>query len=102
MRGFLFGLVLLVGFSLTILSLRPGGIRRQLRYAARRFRIMLVLGGIFLASSSVIRLAFPEGAVADFGPPALAIILAGAFLVIGQDPALAKPVVPNPRERGDE
>lgn len=102
MRGFLFGLVLLVGFSLTILSLRPGGIRRQLRYAARRFRIMLMLGGIFLACSSIIRLAFPEGAVADFGPPALAIVLAGAFLVVGQDPASAKPVVPTPRDRGAE
>ena len=102
MRGFLFGLVLLLGFSLTILSLRPGGTRRQLRYAARRFRIMLVLGGIFLACSSIIRLAFPEGAVADFGPPAVAIALAGVFLVVGQDPALAKPVVPTPRERGSK
>ncbi|MDQ2942603.1 MAG: hypothetical protein M3R21_02910 [Candidatus Dormibacteraeota bacterium] len=102
MRGFVFGLVLLLGFSLTILSLRPGGIRRQLRFAARRFRIMLVLGGIFLAGSSIIRLAFPEGAMADFGPPALAIVLAGVFLVLGQDPASAKPVVPNPRDRGAE
>ena len=102
MRGFLFGLVLLVGFSLTILSLRPGGMRRQLRYAARRFRIMLVLGGIFLACSSIIRLAFPEGAVADFGPPAVAIVLAGVFLVLGQDPASAKPVVPAPRKPGGE
>jgi hypothetical protein len=90
-RGFLFGLILLVGFSLTILSLRPGGIRRQIRFAARRFRIMLVLGGIFLAGSSIIRLAFPEGWAADFGPPALAIVLAGVFLVVGQDPATAEP-----------
>jgi hypothetical protein len=88
-RGFLFGLVLLAGFALTILSLRPGGLRRQIRFAARRFRIMLVLGGIFLAGSSIIRLAFPEGPVADFGPPALAIVLAGVFVVVGQDPAAA-------------
>lgn len=91
MRGFLFGLVLLVGFSLTILSLRPGGIRRQLRFAARRFRIMLVLGGIFLMGSSIIRLAFPDGVVADFGPPALAMVLAGVFLVLGQDPESSPP-----------
>ena len=97
MRGFLFGLVLLLGFSLTILSLRPGGLRRQLRYAARRFRIVLVLGGIFLACSSIIRLAFPEGVVADFGPPAVAIVLAGVFLVLGQDP-----VVPAPRKPGGQ
>ena len=102
MRGFVFGLVLLLGFTLTILSLRPGGIRRQLRFVARRFRIMLVLGGVFLAGSSIIRLTFPEGAMADFGPPALAIVLGGVFLVLGQDPASAKPAVPTPPERGGE
>jgi hypothetical protein len=101
-RGFVFGLVLLLGFTLTILSLRPGGFRRQLRFVARRFRIVLVLGGVFLAGSTIIRLAFPEGAVADFGPPALAIVLAGVLLVLGQDPASAKPTVPTPRERGGE
>jgi hypothetical protein len=90
-RGFLFGFVLLLGFSLTLLSLRPGGIKRQLRFAARRFRIALALGGIFLLGSSIIRLAFPEGAVADFGPAALATVLGGVFYVLAQDPAPARP-----------
>jgi len=36
------------------------------------------------------RLTFPEGPVADFGPPALALVLAGIFLVIGRDPVLAR------------
>ena len=31
MRGFFFGLVLVVALVFTILSIRPGGIRRQLR-----------------------------------------------------------------------
>ena len=86
MRGFVFGLVILLGLSVTVLSIRPGGIRRQLRFAARRFRIVLVLGGIFVAGSAIIRFVAPEGVVADYGPAALAIVLAGVFLVVGRDP----------------
>ena len=87
MRGFLIGLIFLVGLSVSVLSLRPGGFRRQLRFVARRFRIMLVLGGIFFIGSLIIRFAFPDGPVADYGPPALAIVLAVAFMVLGRDPA---------------
>ena len=91
MRGFLIGLIFLAGFTATILSLRPGGLRRQLRFAARRFRIALALGGIFVIGSAVIRLAFPDGAVADFGPPALAVILSAVFIVLAQEPAAVTP-----------
>ena len=87
MRGFLVGLVLLMVFALTILSLRPGGIRRQLRFAARRLRIALALGGIFLLGSSIIRIFFPNGAVADWGPAVLALVLGIVFVVLAQDPA---------------
>jgi hypothetical protein len=87
LRGFLFGLVVLVGLGVTVLSFRPGGIRRQLGFVARRFRIMLVLGGIFVAGSTIIRFAAPEGAIADYGPPAIAIVLAGIFLIVGRDPS---------------
>jgi hypothetical protein len=90
MRGFLLGLILIVGLTMSILSLRPGGLRRQLRFAARRFRITLILAGVFLVGSAIIRLAFPEGPVADFGPPALAVVLAAVFLVVGRDPALTR------------
>ena len=86
MRGFLFGLVVLVGLGVTVLSFRPGGIRKQLRFVARRFRIMLVLGGIFVAGSTIIRVAAPEGVIADYGPPAIAIILAVVFMIVGRDP----------------
>jgi hypothetical protein len=75
----------------TILSLRPGGLRRQLRFAARRFRIALALGGVFLIGSSIIRLVFPSGPGADFGPPALAIVLSVIFIVMAQEPAAAPP-----------
>ena len=87
MRGFLIGLVFFVGLSVSVLSLRPGGLRRQLRFVARRFRLTLVLGGLFFIGSLIIRLAFPDGVVADYGPPVLAIALAVAFLVFGRDPA---------------
>jgi len=54
MRGFLVGLVLISVLGLSILSFRPGGLRRQLRFAARRFRLVLVLAGIYLAGSTAI------------------------------------------------
>ncbi len=87
MRGFAVGIAMLVVVSLTVLSLRPGGLRRQLRFAARRLRIVLALGGVYLVGSTVIRIAFPQGPVADYGPPILAAVLAVAFLLIAGDPA---------------
>jgi hypothetical protein len=95
-RGFLIGLVLLMMFAVTVLSLRPGGIRRQLRFAARRFRIVLALAGIFLLGSAIIRLAFPNNAVADWGPPALALVLGVMFVVLAQDPAATPSSTPPP------
>jgi hypothetical protein len=89
LRGFFFGLVVLVAAGVTVLSLRPGGIRRQLRFAARRFRIVLILGGIYVAGSTVFRFAAPQGVVADYGPPALAIVLAAVFMFVGRDPSEA-------------
>jgi hypothetical protein len=87
MRGFFFGMVVLVVLGVTVLSLRPGGIRKQLRFVARRFRIMLVLGGIFVAGSTIIRIATPQGVIADYGPPVLAVALAGVFMIVGRDPS---------------
>jgi hypothetical protein len=85
-RGFLLGFILVVALSLTILSIRPGGLRRQLRFAARRLRLLIALGAIYVVGSAILRYAFPDGPVADFGPPALALILLGVFFVFGQDP----------------
>ena len=91
MRGFLVGLVLITFLSVTVLSLRPGGLRKQLRFAARRLRIVLALGGVFLVGSTIIRVFFPEGPVADYGPSAIAIVLAVVFFVVGRDPEVTRP-----------
>jgi hypothetical protein len=85
-RAIFFGAVLAVALSLTVLSLRPGGIRRQLRLVARRFRIVVVLLGLYAFGSLIIRLVFPSGPVADWGPPIMATVMAVVFVVIGQDP----------------
>ena len=87
MRSFALGLILLLFVSLTVLSLRPGGLRRQLSFAARRLRIILVLGGVYVVASTVVRLVFQQGPVLDYGLPVLAIVLAGVFLILGRDPA---------------
>ena len=86
MRGFLLGLVLLTGLAVSVLALRPGGFRRQLRLVARRFRIVLALGGAYVFGSLVIRLVFTSGPVNEWGPIALALVLAVIFVVAAADP----------------
>jgi hypothetical protein len=86
LRGFLLGLLVIVALMGSILAVRPGGLRLQLRLAARRLRIILVLGGIFVLGSAVIRFAFTSGPVVDFGPAALAVCLGVAFMIWGRDP----------------
>jgi hypothetical protein len=86
MRGFLFGLALLALLTISVLSIRPGGLRQQLRFAARRFRIALVLGGVYIVSSALMRIGFSSGYVADYGPAVLAVVLGLVFVVLAQDP----------------
>jgi hypothetical protein len=88
MRAIVEGFVLMVALSVIVLSIKPGGLRRQLRLAARRLRLVLLLGGVYLVLSTVIRVFFPDGWVSDYGPPVMAVLLAGAFLVLAQDPAM--------------
>lgn len=87
MRAFVLGLLMLTGLALTVLAFRPGGLRSQLRLAARRFRIVLVLCAVYVIASTAIRVFVPEGWVADYGPLAIALVLGATFLVLGQDPA---------------
>ena len=87
MRSAILGLVLAAFLSLTVLSLRPGGLRRQLRFVGRRFRILLVLGGLYVAISGVIRVFFTTGFVADWGSLFVAGVLLIVFFVVAQDPA---------------
>ena len=80
-------MILLTALSVSVLALRPGGLRRQLRLVARRFRIVLVLGGVYVFGSLVIRLLFTSGPVGEWGPVALAVILAVIFVLVARDPA---------------
>jgi hypothetical protein len=86
-RGFLLGLVLLSVLAVSVLAFRPGGLRRQLRLVARRFRIVLVLGGAYVFGSLVIRLLFTSGPVNEWGPIALALLLVVVFVFVAADPA---------------
>ena len=86
MRGFVLGLVMVVAVVAIVLSVRPRGLRRQLRLMGRRLKILLWLGGIYVVGSMIIRFAFPPGPASDFGPPALALILLASFFIAGQDP----------------
>jgi hypothetical protein len=86
-RGFLIGFILVVALGVIILSIRPGGLRRQLRFAARRLRLLLVLGTVYVVGSAALRAFFSDGPVTDFGPPVLACVLLAVFFVLGQDPA---------------
>jgi hypothetical protein len=86
-RGFLVGLVLFTALAVSVFAVRPGGFRRQLRLVARRLRIVLALGGAYVFGSLVIRLLFTSGPVNEWGPVALALILAVVFLFAARDPA---------------
>ena len=88
MRAFVLGLLVLSALGVAVLSIRPGGLRRQLHLVGRRFRLVLVLGAIYVVASAVIRVFFNAGLVADYGPAAVAIVLGAVFVVLAQDPVL--------------
>ena len=90
MRGVLLGLVLLPLVAIAILSIRPGGLRQQLRLVRRRFKIALVLGGIYVAFSTVARLLLTEGNRLDYLEGGVAVLLGITFVVLSQDPAEAQ------------
>jgi len=85
-RGLVLGIFVFVGLAITVLSFRPGGLRLQLRYAARRLRIVLILGGVYVLGSSIVRLVMPDGPIAEYAPAGLAIVLLIVFLFVGRDP----------------
>lgn len=85
MRGFLLGLVLILVLVFSFLSMRPGGLRNQLRNVARRLRLALILTGIYLVVSTGLRLAFPDSTAAEIAMVAIGAALAVTFLVLGQD-----------------
>lgn len=90
MRGVLIGLVLLFVVALSVLSLRPGGLRNQLRNMARRLKLALILVGIYLVVSGALRLAFPDSASAEWAMAGIAAALGITFVVLGQDRQLQR------------
>ena len=85
MRGVLVGLILLPVLAISILSIRPGGLRRQLRAAARRLRVALILAGVYLAISTAIRVIWGDNRTADEAEAAIAAVLAITFVVLSYD-----------------
>ena len=85
MRGFAIGLVLLLFLVLSVLSLRPGGLRNQLRNIARRLKIALVLAGVYVIASAVLRLTVQDQNVSTWATVAVALVLGLVFVFLAQE-----------------
>lgn len=88
MRGFLVGLVLIPVVIVGVLSIRPGGLRNQLRNVVRRLKLAIILGGVYLLASTSLRLYFRAGLTAEIATAVVAVVLAVIFLVRAQESAL--------------
>ena len=81
MRGLLAGLILFPVIAIAVLSVRPGGLRRQLHEVRRRLKLALVLAGVYLGGSAALRLGLGESR-SELPIYALAAILAAAFVAL--------------------
>jgi hypothetical protein len=90
-RGFVIGIIVLPVLVVSVLSLRPGGLRQQLRFAARRLRLALIMAGIYLAGSAVLHLFAAGTQLQEYGLPGLAVGLSLVFLLLAQDPVRSRP-----------
>jgi UDP-N-acetylmuramyl pentapeptide phosphotransferase/UDP-N-acetylglucosamine-1-phosphate transferase len=90
LRGFLVGLILVPVFVITLLSIRPGGLRNQLRNVGRRLKLALILGGIYIFVSAALRLLFSGQPAADYLTVAVALVLTIVFVFMGQDRQLER------------
>jgi hypothetical protein len=79
------GLLLIPVLVIAILSLRPGSLRNQFRNMARRLKLALILGGIYLLVSAAIRLLVPRSPAGDYAIVAVALVLALIFVFLSQD-----------------
>jgi len=70
---------------ISALSLRPGGLRNQLRNVARRFKIALLLAGIYLVVSAVLRLAVTDPNVSLWATIGVAVVLGVVFVFLAQE-----------------
>jgi hypothetical protein len=90
-RGVLIGLVLLGVVTFGVLSLRPGGLGNQLRNIARRFKLALLLGGVYMILAAAVRLLSPNELITDGAMVGAAVVLGVIFLVRAQDRPLERP-----------
>lgn len=86
MKALLLGVVVAPAAIILILSIRPGGLRQQLRMAGRRLRLALVLAGVYLALALGLRIVFSQSAVETWGTLGVALVLALVFIVLAADP----------------
>lgn len=81
----MFGLLLLVIVVLSVLTMRPGGLRYQIRNVGRRLKLAILLGGIFMLVSAVFRLALPNSVMGEVGLGLVGLVLAVVFVILSQD-----------------
>jgi hypothetical protein len=85
MRGFVIGLILFSFVVISVLSLRPGGLRNQLRNVARRFKIALVLGGLYVLASGVLRVTVQDPNASTLATVGIALVLGLLFVFLSQE-----------------
>jgi hypothetical protein len=85
MRGFVIGLVMFSFVVISVLSLRPGGLRNQFRNVARRLKIALVLGGLYLVASGVLRLTVQDPNASTLATVGIALVLGLLFVFLAQE-----------------
>ena len=85
MRGFLIGMFVLLFGVVSALSLRPGGLRNQLRNVARRFKIALVLGGLYVLASGVLRVTVQDPNASTLATVGIALVLGLLFVFLSQE-----------------
>ena len=90
MRGILFALLALPLLAIGVLSIRPGGLRQQLRNVRRRFKIAMILAGVYLATYTASRIAFGDSQVAGDVLLGLLTVEALIFIILAQDPRPAR------------
>jgi hypothetical protein len=85
MRGFAIGLIMLFFVVISLLSLRPGGLRNQIRNIARRFKIALLLAGVYVVASAVLKLTVQDPNASTWGTVAVALVLGLVFVFLAQE-----------------
>lgn len=90
MRGVIIGLLLLGIVTFGVISLRPGGMRNQFRNMARRLKLALILGGIFMIVSAAFRVALADSPWGEWGPVGVAVVLSVVFVMMSAERPLQR------------